>query len=212
MNKLYPNAVARRVWQITPQLLNSWGVKGLILDIDNTLTTHNNPIPEPQVAQWLEDNRRAGIRMIVLSNNHPERVRPFAQALGLEFIADGAKPLKKGYQRCSQALGLPCEQLCMVGDQIFTDVLGGRRAGCRAVLVQPIQPEKMLFFRLKRALEALPCAAVHKRRHSRFYIWGRTNDDRKVWTGRQLGQLSGDGLPKDRAGAGIYPPDGSGRL
>ena len=116
MNKLYPNAVARRVWQITPQLLNSWGVKGLILDIDNTLTTHNNPIPEPQVAQWLEDNRRAGIRMIVLSNNHPERVRPFAQALGLEFIADGAKPLKKGYQRCSQALGLPCEQLCMVGD------------------------------------------------------------------------------------------------
>ena len=47
MNKLYPNAVARRVWQITPQLLNSWGVKGLILDIDNTLTTHNNPIPEP---------------------------------------------------------------------------------------------------------------------------------------------------------------------
>ena len=143
MNKLYPNAVARRVWQITPQLLNSWGVKGLILDIDNTLTTHNNPIPEPQVAQWLEGNRRAGIRMIVLSNNHPERVRPFAQALGLEFIADGAKPLKKGYQRCSQALGLPCEQLCMVGDQIFTDVLGGRRAGCRAVLVQPIQPEKM---------------------------------------------------------------------
>lgn len=106
------------------------------------------------MAQWLEDNRRAGIRMIVLSNNHPERVRPFAQALGLEFIADGAKPLKKGYQRCSQALGLPCEQLCMVGDQIFTDVLGGRRAGCRAVLVQPIQPEKMLFFRLKRALEA----------------------------------------------------------
>jgi len=154
MNKLYPNAVARRVWQITPQLLNSWGVKGLILDIDNTLTTHNNPIPEPQVAQWLEGNRRAGIRMIVLSNNHPERVRPFAQALGLDFIADGAKPLKKGYQRCSQALGLPCEQLCMVGDQIFTDVLGGRRAGCRAVLVQPIQPEKMLFFRLKRALEA----------------------------------------------------------
>ena len=82
MSKLYPNAVARRVWQITPQLLDSWGVKGLILDIDNTLTTHNNPIPEPQVAQWLEDNRRAGIRMIVLSNNHPERVRPFAQALG----------------------------------------------------------------------------------------------------------------------------------
>ena len=149
-----PEYVFKDVTHITPEFLAGKGIRALVLDIDNTLTTHNNPIPEPQVAQWLEDNRRAGIRMIVLSNNHPERVRPFAQALGLEFIADGAKPLKKGYQRCSQALGLPCEQLCMVGDQIFTDVLGGRRAGCRAVLVQPIQPEKMLFFRLKRALEA----------------------------------------------------------
>ena len=139
MNKLYPNAVARRVWQITPQLLNSWGVKGLILDIDNTLTTHNNPIPEPQVAQWLEDNRRAGIRMIVLSNNHPERVRPFAQALGLEFIADGAKPLKKGYQRCSQALGLPFFFIVMVCYEIFTDTLGANNAGVTPLLVEPIQ-------------------------------------------------------------------------
>ena len=158
-----PEYVFKDVTHITPEWLAQKGIRALVLDIDNTLTTHNNPIPEPQVAQWLEDNRRAGIRMIVLSNNHPERVRPFAQALGLEFIADGAKPLKKGYQRCSQALGLPCEQLCMVGDQIFTDVLGGRRAGCRAVLVQPIQPEKMLFFRLKRALEAFAMRCCPKK-------------------------------------------------
>ena len=158
-----PEYVFKDVTHITPEFLAGKGIRALVLDIDNTLTTHNNPIPEPQVAQWLEDNRRAGIRMIVLSNNHPERVRPFAQALGLEFIADGAKPLKKGYQRCSQALGLPCEQLCMVGDQIFTDVLGGRRAGCRAVLVQPIQPEKMLFFRLKRALEAFAMRCCPKK-------------------------------------------------
>ncbi len=91
--------------------------------------------------------------MIVLSNNKPQRVEPFAKILGLEFIADGAKPLKKGYRRCSQALGIPCEQLCMVGDQIFTDILGGRRAGCKTVLVEPIQHEQMWFFRLKRTLE-----------------------------------------------------------
>ena len=153
MNKLYPNAVARRVWQITPQLLNSWGVKGLILDIDNTLTTHNNPIPEPQVAQWLEDNRRAGIRMIVLSNNHPERVRPFAQALGLEFIADGAKPLKKGYQRCSQALGLPCEQLCMVGDQIFTDRLAAGLYGISCLYTMPRGGDHQRGVQFKRRFE-----------------------------------------------------------
>lgn len=91
--------------------------------------------------------------MIVLSNNKPERVEPFAKVLGLDFIADGAKPLKKGYLRCSEAMGIPCEQLCMVGDQLFTDILGGNRAGCKTVLVSPIQEEKMIFFRIKRALE-----------------------------------------------------------
>lgn len=152
---LYPDAMADRVYRITPQLLQSWGVKGLILDIDNTLTTHDNPVPDAGVAAWLEQNRRAGIRMIVLSNNRPERVKPFAEILGLEFIANGAKPLKKGYLRCSEAMQIPCRELCMVGDQIFTDILGGNHAGCKTVLVQPIQKEKMAFFRLKRSLERL---------------------------------------------------------
>ena len=58
MNYFYPHAMAQRVYQITPQLLKSWGVKGLILDIDNTLTTHDNPIPDAGVSAWLEQNRR----------------------------------------------------------------------------------------------------------------------------------------------------------
>ena len=102
MKNLYPSAMADRVYRITPQLLKSWGVKGLILDIDNTLTTHDNPIPDAGVSAWLEQNRREGIAMIVLSNNKPERVEPFAKILGLDYISNGAKPLKKGYQRCAQ--------------------------------------------------------------------------------------------------------------
>ena len=95
MNYFYPHAMAQRVYQITPQLLKSWGVKGLILDIDNTLTTHDNPIPDAGVSAWLEQNRREGIAMIVLSNNKPERVEPFAKILGLDYISNGAKPLKR---------------------------------------------------------------------------------------------------------------------
>ncbi len=153
MKQIYPHAMARRVYQITPQLFRDWGVKGLILDIDNTLTTHDNPIPDAGVAAWLEQNRKEGIKMIVLSNNKPERVEPFAKILGLDFIANGSKPLKKGYRRCAEALEIPCEQLCMIGDQLFTDILGGRRSGCKTVLVEPIQTEKMWFFRVKRRME-----------------------------------------------------------
>ncbi len=173
MKKLYPTAMADRVYRITPQLLQSWGVRGLILDIDNTLTTHDNPIPDKGVADWLARNREEGIRMIVLSNNHAPRVEPFAKILGLEFIADGAKPLKEGYLRCAKALDLPCEQLCMVGDQIFTDILGARRAGCKAVLVQPIQQERMLFFRIKRLGERLVMRLCPKKIREQIVQLGR---------------------------------------
>lgn len=155
MNYFYPHAMAQRVYQITPQLLKSWGVKGLILDIDNTLTTHDNPIPNAGVSAWLEQNRREGIAMIVLSNNKPERVEPFAKILGLDYISNGAKPLKKGYQRCAQALNIPCEQLCMVGDQLFTDILGGNwKRGLTSVLVTPWEPETGGFLAVKRRWEA----------------------------------------------------------
>ena len=155
MKNLYPSAMADRVYRITPQLLKSWGVRGLILDIDNTLTTHDNPIPDEGVADWLAQNRREGIQMIVLSNNKPHRVEPFAKILGLDYIADGAKPLKKGYQRCARALQIPCEQLCMVGDQIFTDVLCANLAGITSILVEPMQMENSWPFRLKRWAERL---------------------------------------------------------
>ena len=150
-----PEYVFKDVTHITPEWLAEKGIAALVLDIDNTLTTHDNPIPDEGVADWLAQNRREGIQMIVLSNNKPHRVEPFAKILGLDYIADGAKPLKKGYQRCARALQIPCEQLCMVGDQIFTDIWGARRAGCKAVLVSPIQREGMLFFRFKRFLERI---------------------------------------------------------
>lgn len=159
MKNLYPSAMADRVYRITPQLLKSWGVRGLILDIDNTLTTHDNPIPDEGVADWLAQNRREGIQMIVLSNNKPHRVEPFAKILGLDYIADGAKPLKKGYQRCARALQIPCEQLCMVGDQIFTDIWGARPCGLQGGSGEPHPAGRDAVFPLQ-AFFGADCAAA----------------------------------------------------
>jgi HAD superfamily phosphatase (TIGR01668 family) len=195
MNYFYPHAMAQRVYQITPQLLKSWGVKGLILDIDNTLTTHDNPIPDAGVSAWLEQNRREGIAMIVLSNNKPERVEPFAKILGLDYISNGAKPLKKGYQRCAQTLNIPCEQLCMVGDQLFTDILGGNCAGCKTVLVSPIQKEKMFFQACIGAIPVLYLPEKNSRQHhSSGQGIGEEADGSKIWTCRKFGKLCGNGL------------------
>ena len=83
----------RRVNDITPEFLFKNNIKGLLLDLDNTLTTHDNPVPGKGVEEWLKEMKSFGIKLIIVYNNHQERVKPFADMLGLNFISYGKKPL-----------------------------------------------------------------------------------------------------------------------
>ena len=153
MSILYPARMVRGVTDITRDMLEEMGVSALILDVDNTLTTHNNPRLEVAVLAWLAKMREADIALILLSNNSRDRVRPFAEQLRLGFVARGMKPLAFGYKRAVEALGVGKRQAAVVGDQIFTDILGGNLYGAKTILVEPIHPEDGRLFRLKRRLE-----------------------------------------------------------
>lgn len=141
------------ILQVTPELLHEMGVTALILDIDNTMTTHDNPVPLPGLDRWLDTMRTSGIKMMIVSNNRSERVTPFAELLGLDFVPRGAKPLTRGYRQAAKKMGVSRSELCTIGDQLFTDILGAKLFGIKSILVEPIEPEKTLFFRIKRALE-----------------------------------------------------------
>lgn len=150
---LFPTIDLAGVRAITPELLHQLQVRALILDVDNTLTTHDNPVPSQGVQDWLAAMRKAGIPMMIVSNNHYERVKPFAELLGLPFIEDGKKPLPSGMRRAARAMGVSPGEIAVVGDQIFTDILGGNLFGAKTILVKPIQLEDKLFFKCKRCLE-----------------------------------------------------------
>jgi len=149
----YPSLYLKSIAALTPDFLGRRGIRGLILDVDNTLTTHDNPVPDPRVLRWLDAMRGANIGMIILSNNRPGRVEAFARMLGMGFVANAKKPLISGFMRAAAELGLPKNEIAVVGDQIFTDVLGGNRWGAKTILVKPIEPEETRFFRLKRFME-----------------------------------------------------------
>jgi len=144
---------ARRLWEIDPALLTARGVRGVLLDIDNTLTTHDSQHLPPEVPRWLDAARAQGLLLLLVSNNSAERVAPFAAKIGLDFYAKAAKPLPGGYRRAAAKLGLAPAQVAMVGDQIFTDSLGANAAGMVSVLLEPIEPESTAFFRFKRFCE-----------------------------------------------------------
>lgn len=150
---LTPTRAYSSILKVTPKVLDEMGVSALILDIDNTMTTHDNPVPIEGLFEWLDDMRSHGIRMMIVSNNHVPRVTPFAELLGLDFIPEGAKPLPTGYKRAAEKLGVPKERICTIGDQLFTDILGAKTFGIKSILVPPIEPEKTLFFKIKRAAE-----------------------------------------------------------
>ena len=169
MALFYPTLYRKHITDVTADDLRMLGVTGVLLDIDNTLTTHDTPTVPAAVTDWLTGIQAAGFRPVVVSNNTPERVEPFARLIGLPFQAKAGKPLPKGYRRAAAALELPVKQCVVIGDQIFTDVLGANLAGMPSVLLEPIQPEtEQKFIVFKRRLERwlMRCPRQRKRKEA----------------------------------------------
>jgi HAD superfamily phosphatase (TIGR01668 family) len=148
-----PTYVFKSVTDIKIDFLKEKNIKGLILDLDNTLTTHNNPHPAEKVTDWIEDMKNSGIKMMIVSNNNAERVIPFAQNLGLDFVPNGRKPLATGFKKAQAIMNIQFSEIAIVGDQIFTDILGANLKRVRTIYVHPIELESGFFFKIKRFLE-----------------------------------------------------------
>ena len=154
---LVPDAVVGHVTGIRPAMLHARGVRGLIVDLDNTLTHWNAPGCAPEVAAWLDDLRQSGIAVCIVSNNGAERVRAFCASLSepVPWIAQARKPRRSAYRRAMALLGLSYPAVAVVGDQVFTDVFGGNRAGLLTILVSPLGRREFAATRLVRIVEGL---------------------------------------------------------
>lgn len=153
MSFFKPNYFFDKVWDISPEFLNKNNIKCVLLDVDNTLTTHDNPNPHEMAVSWLEAIKKTGIKPIIISNNIMPRVAPFAKTLDLECICHAQKPSSKGVKQAIKVTGISKKEMLIVGDQIFTDVLCGKFSGVRTVLVTPFELEDMPFFKVKRFFE-----------------------------------------------------------
>ena len=132
--------VCRDIYDLTGQKLAEKGIRLLLADLDNTLVPYGVPLPTDEVRAWNEGLRAAGVTLFVLSNNrHADRPRIFSESLGIPFIGHAGKPKTPSFFKAMEQMGVTKEQTAIVGDQIFTDVLGGNRAGVTTILVQPIR-------------------------------------------------------------------------
>lgn len=123
---------------ITPEILNKHGLKGLILDVDETIVPVGQRELDQEVSAWAE-SIKAQVPLSLVSNNVGyERIRLIGETLDVPFIASAGKPSRKKLRKAAEAMNLPLEQIAMVGDRLFTDVLAGNRLGLFTILVQPM--------------------------------------------------------------------------
>ena len=135
------------------EFLSSIGVKGIVLDVDNTLEPYENPLPTEAVREWLESLKANGIRAAIVSNNDKERIELFNKDIGLPAYYKAGKPFKKNVLSAMKDMETKPEETILMGDQIFTDIWAARNARIRAILVSPIKDKRDAFTKLKRLLE-----------------------------------------------------------
>ena len=150
---LVPDYMFKTFDELTPEFLTSIGIKGLLLDIDNTLEPYEHPDPGEHVICWLNAMKDAGIGCAFVSNNGKDRIERFNSSLGLPAYYKAGKPFKKSLVLAMKALGTDAGTTMMMGDQILTDVWAARNAGVLAAVVPPINDRRDLFTKFKRVLE-----------------------------------------------------------
>lgn len=130
----------KTIYDIDPAALARRGVRLLLADLDNTLVPYGVPLPDEKLKGWRDELAAHGVTLFILSNNrHESRPRTFAQALDVPYIGHAGKPKTASFVKAMEQMGVAPEQTAIVGDQIFTDVLGGNRAGVATILVKPIR-------------------------------------------------------------------------
>ena len=152
--KFFPDEYLGSTYKIPFEKLYEQGYRGVIFDIDNTLVPHGAPADD-RAKKLFEKLRALGFRYCFVSNNQKPRVEPFAKAVEGDFIENAHKPAVKNYKKACQVIGIDLDRTIFIGDQLFTDIYGAKRAGIRTILVKPIHPKEEIQIVLKRYLEKI---------------------------------------------------------
>ena len=165
LERFYPDYESDSAYEVDYEALYRRGYRGVIFDIDNTLVPHGAPATERAIA-FFERLRALGYRTMLLSNNKEPRVKSFADAVGSGYIYKAGKPGRRGYERAMRNMGTVPGNTIFVGDQLFTDVWGAKRAGIFTFLTKPIHPKEEIQIVLKRYLERVVLYFYHRDRQA----------------------------------------------
>lgn len=160
--RFYPDYSYKYVGDIEADFFKKNNIKYAVLDIDNTLVPYTVKTPTKTAFDFLKRLDSEGVVYCFLSNNSSKRVEIFNENINACFVSNAKKPLLFGMKKAMEIMGAKPEETVLIGDQVFTDVLTGKRAGTKTILVFPIEDKETLFFKFKRAMENIVLKGYRK--------------------------------------------------
>jgi HAD superfamily phosphatase (TIGR01668 family) len=153
VERFRPDHHADTLPEISLDVLAAKGVRGIVVDLDNTVCAYHRPELAPGVAEWVTAARARGFALVLVSNNFSERVASVGAQLGIPVVPNALKPLPFAFLRALRLLGTPRDATIVIGDQLFTDVLGAKLLGLRTLLTKPLVEHDFPLTRVLRFLE-----------------------------------------------------------
>ncbi len=165
MNSIfYPKKSFKSIYDIDLIALMNEGISGLILDIDNTLVGHGIIEADKKVVDWVQGAQDKGFKLCIVSNNTETRVIKFTESLKIPAIHRAQKPRGRAFLTGAKIMELDRAAVAVIGDQIFTDIIGGNRLGMMTILVEPVGTYEPFFIKLKRVFEKMVLIRYNKNR------------------------------------------------
>ena len=164
IQKCYPKYCVKTIYELDRDFYSANNIKAVIFDIDNTLVTHDTPVPPSELLEYFEKLGQWGIKYAIASNNKRSRVELFSRDLGVPYIHRAFKPRKAPLKRLVRHFGIDAANVCLVGDQLFTDVYGANRMGFVSVLVTAVGEDETGFVSFKRVFERMLMKQYNKSR------------------------------------------------
>lgn len=164
----YPRLYVPSLFEIDSDILREAGIRGILLDLDNTIVPRDCDCVSVEVARWLLMLQKTGFCLCIVSNNGLARVSHLAGPLSMPAVHWAVKPLSFPFLRAMEILGTKPEETAVIGDQIFTDILGGNLLGLYTILVEPMAGKEFIGTRLiGRSLEKIVLAGLRRQQAGR---------------------------------------------
>jgi HAD superfamily phosphatase (TIGR01668 family) len=162
---LCPKQYVQDIQQVDLKNLKKKGIKGIIMDLDNTLVPWNDDAVFPEIIEWIKEVKKSGFKACIVSNNRAQRREEITKIFDVPAFWRAVKPRRRTFRKAIRMMGLKPSQVAVIGDQVFTDILGGNRLGLYTILVHPLNKREYFGTMCMRKIEKVVLFGLRHKGH-----------------------------------------------